>query len=77
MVAFALSEARSRPSPDAKGDMAAWLRRCEIEGPSPADEVDDRGNLTARGPRGERIRFRRFDSGGEEPRGYMFVLSID
>ena len=76
-AAFAVWEVRSGPSPDAKGELSSWLANCEEQGPPPANELDERGNLTARGPRGERIRFRRFDFPGEDPPGYMFVLSID
>jgi hypothetical protein len=74
--AFAVWEATRKPSADDKGAMAAWLRDCEQHGPPPADDIDDRGNLTARGPGGQPIRFRRFDFPTDDPPGYMFVMQI-
>jgi len=75
--AFTVWESNRRPSADRKGDMVAWLAQCEREGPPAADDVDDKANLTTRGPNGETIRFRRFDTPGRDLFGHMFILEID
>ena len=69
-------EARYRPSPAEKGAIAGWLEECEQHGPPAADNSDDRGNLTVTGPRSTVIMFRRFDAPGQDPAGYMLILSI-
>ena len=56
--------------------MAAWLQDCERNGPPPADSIDDKGNLTAQGPGGIVVRFRRFDFPDHDPPGYVFVVAI-
>jgi hypothetical protein len=75
--AFTAWEVRHRPTPDEKGDMARWLDQCVDEGPPPADEVDEAGNLVVDGPANTHVRFRRWDFPDRDPSGYMFVLGID
>jgi hypothetical protein len=73
--AFGAWEARHRPSAEEKGAVAQWLELCEQQGPPPADDVDDRGNMRS-AVAGIEVIFRRFDlPAGVDPLGYI-VLKI-